>query len=149
MATRTLNVAITGDARDLNRALASTEKRTKRWGGNMAKGMGVAGAAAEAAVGCGLAKAAQAAIESEKAQKSMEAQLKASDISYKDHAKRIDEVIQKHSDLSGLDDEDLQKAFTNIVRVTGDVDTALRDTGLAADFARAKHIDVAKAGEIV
>jgi hypothetical protein len=70
-------------------------------------------------------------------------------ISYKAHAKEIDNVIQKTSQLSGLDDEDLQDAFTNIVRVTGDVNKSLKLTGLAADFARAKHIEVAKAGEIV
>jgi hypothetical protein len=79
----------------------------------------------------------------------MVTQLKASGIAYKAHAKQIDNVIQKTSRLSGLDDEDLQDSFTNIVRVTGDVNKSLKLTGLAADFARAKHMDVAKAGEIV
>jgi phage-related protein len=97
----------------------------------------------------GLKKSADAAIEAEKAQATMTAQLRASNISYRDHAKQIDSVIQSHSKLSGFDDEDLQRSFTNIVRVTGDVDKSLRLTGLAADFARAKHMDVAKAGELV
>jgi hypothetical protein len=87
--------------------------------------------------------------ESEVSQRKMDAQLKALGFSYRAHAKEIDNVIQKTSQLSGLDDEDLQNAFTNIVRVTGNVNQSLRLTGLAADFARAKHLDVAKAGEIV
>jgi hypothetical protein len=149
VATRTLNVQITGDSRGINRVLDQTENRSRRWGSGMAKGFAVAGAAAAGGLAVGLKKSADAAIEAEKAQATMTAQLRASGISYQAHAKQIDEVIQKHSNLSGIDDEDLQRSFTNIVRVTGDVDKSLRLTGLAADFARAKHMDVAKAGELV
>jgi hypothetical protein len=149
VATRTLNVQITGDARGINRVLDQTESRSRRWGSSMAKGFAVAGAAAAGGLAVGLKKSADAAIEAEKAQATMIAQLRASNISYGAHARQIDEVIQKHSKLSGLDDEDLQRSFTNIIRVTGDVDKSLRLTGLAADFARAKHMDVAKAGELV
>lgn len=87
--------------------------------------------------------------EAEKSQARLTAQLKASNISYRAHAAEIERVIQKTSLLAGLDDEQLQDAFTNIVRVTGNVNKSLRLTGLAADFARGKQIDVAKAGEIV
>jgi hypothetical protein len=149
VATRTLNVQITGDSRGINRVLDHTESKTRRWGSGMAKGFAAVGAAAAGGLAVGLKKSADAAIEAEKAQATMTAQLRASGISYSKHAKQIDEVIQKHSNLSGLDDEDLQRSFTNIVRVTGDVDKSLRLTGLAADFARAKHMDVAKAGELV
>jgi hypothetical protein len=92
----------------------------------------------------GLGASARAAIEAEKSQSRMVTQLKASGIAYKEHAKHIDEVIQKTSRLSGLDDEDLQDSFTNLVRATGDVNESLKLTGLAADFARAKHMDVGK-----
>jgi hypothetical protein len=57
-----------------------------------------------------------AAMDAQKSQARLEAQLKASGISFRAHAKEIDAVIQKHSQLAGLDDEDLQDAFTNIVR---------------------------------
>ena len=63
----------------------------------------------------------KASQEAEVSQKKLQAQLKASGISYKNHAKEIDKVIQKTSELSGLDDEDLQVSFTNIIRVTGNV----------------------------
>lgn len=117
--------------------------------------------AAKGAAGLGLAyfgtrgvldalnSSVKASQEAEVSQTKMRTQLKASGISYRKHADEIERVIQKTSQLSGLDDEDLQDSFTNIVRVTGDVNKSLKLTGLAADFARAKHIDVAKAGEIV
>lgn len=157
-----LKVVITGDAdkldRELRRASGSLDKlgRQTRVTGSITSrgfaGMRVAAVGATAAFG-GLAlagkKVVDAAIESEKSQARLQAQLKASGISYTAHAKEIDLVIQKHSQLAGLDDEDLQDAFTNIVRVTGDVDKSLRLVGLASDFARGKQIDVAKAGEIV
>lgn len=117
------------------------------------RGLGTAAKAGGLALGAGLATgltvATKAAIEAEKSQARLEAQLKASGISYKQHRDEIERVIQKHSQLSGLDDEDLQDSFTNIVRITGDVNKALKLNGLAADFARAKGMDVAKAGELV
>jgi hypothetical protein len=154
--TRALQVVITGDPSNFNRAMKSvdtqvdhSEGRMKRFGKVGAAALSGVGIAAVAGAAVGLKKAADATIEAEKSQAKLVTQLKAAGISYKDHAKQIDEVIQKHSRLSGLDDEDLQDSFTNIVRVTGDVNKALKLNGLAADFARAKNIDVAKAGELV
>ena len=92
---------------------------------------------------------AEAYARAQVAQGKLRTQLQALNIDYEDHAKVIETVIQRTSRLSGLDDEDLKDAFTNIIRVTGKVDESLRLTGLAADFARAKHLDVAKAGELV
>jgi hypothetical protein len=154
--TRTLNVVITGDSKGATRAMKQvgdqaehTEKRTGRSWQRMGKAAAVGGAAIGLGLVAGFTKATQAAIEAEKSQAKMEAQLRASGISYSKHRDEIDKVIDAHSRLSAFDDEDLQDSFTNIVRITGDVDRSLRLTGLAADFARAKHIDVAKAGEIV
>lgn len=156
MASRTLNVTITGDARSLNRALGSVDSQTGKVEGRLTKFSSIAkGALAGVAVGGtallvkGLSDSVSAAARAEKSQARLQAQLRASGISYRAHAAEIDKAIQKTSQLSALDDEDLQDAFTNIVRTTGDVSKALRLTGLAADFARAKHLDVAKAGEIV
>lgn len=142
-------VDVRGDFTHFNRDVDQTVSNTKGKFGGLGKA-----AAAGLAVGLGGAVVAMkgfanAAIESEKSQARMVTQLKASGISFKAHSKQIDDVIQKVSKLSGLDDEDLQDSFTNIVRVTGDVNKSLKLTGLAADFARAKHLDVAKAGEIV
>jgi len=110
--------------------------------------VGLAAGAVAAGGVVGIKSITDAAAQSEVSQAKLQAQLKATGISYAENAKEIDKVIQATSNLSGLDDEDLQDSFTNIVRATGDVSEALKLTGLAADFARAKNIDVAKAGEI-
>jgi hypothetical protein len=151
-----VRVSITGDADGVSRATRDAERsldRLNKAGSRSMAALGTAAKGGAALLGVGLVvglkKSADAAIEAEKSHARLVAQLKASGISYKQHAGEIENVIQKTSQLSALDDEDLQDAFTNIVRVTGDVNKSLRLTGLAADFARAKHMDVAKAGEIV
>ena len=131
--------------RHLGRLETSGEKSLKR----LQTAGALAGTALLGGAVLGLRKSVDAAIEAERSQKALETQLDALGISYRRHGDEIDRVIQKTSQLSGLDDEDLADAFTNIVRITGDVNKSLRLTGLAADFARAKHMDVAKAGEVV
>jgi len=131
--------------RDLERLRGSGERSL---GGLRTAALG-AGAALGGALAVGTKKAADAAIEEEKSRARLKAQLDALGISYEKHGRRIDAIVAKQSKLSGLDDENLQDSFTNLARVTGDVDKSLRLVGLAADFARAKNIDVAKAGELV
>lgn len=144
------------DDRKLKRQMAQSERDVDQLGGRLKGKAGTAVKAAGIGVAAGIGIAvvavkgfADAARDSEVSNAKMRAQLKASNISYREHGDAIDKVIQKVSHLSGLDDEDLQDAFTNIVRVTGDVNKSMNLVGLAADFARAKNIDVAKAGEIV
>jgi hypothetical protein len=151
-----VRVSITADADGVRRATKDAERHLhglNKTGTRALRGLGAAAIGAGIGIAGGvvyeLGRSVKAAIEAEQSQARLQAQLVASGISFEAHAKTIDTVIQKHSQLSGLDDEELQDAFTNIVRVTGDVDKSLRLTGLAADFARAKHLDVAKAGEIV
>lgn len=157
-----LKVNIVGDSDKLNKelrksggALDKFGKQTRLTGTVTSKGfaaMRVGAVGATAAIG-GLAlvgkKVVQAAMESEKSSARLASQLKALDISYSDHRDEIEKVIQKHSQLAGLDDEDLQDAFTGIVRTTGDVTKAMKSMGLVTDLARAKNIDVARAGELV
>ncbi len=135
---RTLTVKVVGDT-------AQFEKKMK----GMSAGMKVAGAAAAGALAVGLKQSVSAAIEAEKSAAKLEAQLKASNISYKAHAKEIDAVIQKHSRLAGVDDEELSDAFTTLVRSTGSVNVAMKDLGMVTDLARARNIDVAKAATMV
>lgn len=145
-----VRVRIAADTRDLDRGLKRSERALDGTSKRMGRiGAAIGGAFAVTGAVRIIEQSVEASIRAEVSQKKLEAQLKASGIAYRAHAKDIDEVIKKTSRLSALDDEDLKDAFTNIVRVTGDVDKGLRLTGLAADFARAKHIDVAKAGEIV
>lgn len=157
-----LKVVITGDAdkldRELRRASGSLDKlgRQTRVTGSITSrgfaGMRVAAVGATAAFG-GLAlagkKVVDAAIEAEKTQAKLDAQLKASGISAAKYGAQIESVIQKQSLMSGLDDEDLTESFINLVRVTGDVNKSLDLNVIAMDFARAKNMEVAKAGELV
>lgn len=151
-----VRVSITADNSGLERGLRGAESDLKHLddrGSRSLHGLKVAALAAGAAITTGvvigLKQSVDAAIEAEKSQARMEAQLKAVGISYKQHADQIEQVIQKTSQLAGLDDEDLQDAFTNVVRSTGSVNKSLKQMTLVADLARAKHLDVAKAGEIV
>jgi len=114
--------------------------------GTVAKALAVG---ALVALGAGLKTCASAAMEAQESQSRMEAALKAAGISYKQHAAVIDSVIQKTSRLAGLDDEDLQNAFTRLARATGDVNRALKDTALVADIARGAHISLEAATKIV
>jgi len=154
--TRTLTVAIVGDSSGVKHAFgqvdksaAQSESKVAKFGKASALAFAGLGVAAGGAAFVGLKKSVEAAQEAEKSNAKLQAQLKASGISYQAHAKEIDNVIQKTSRLAGLDDEDLQDAFTNVVRATGSVNTAMKDMGLVADLARGKHMDVAKAGELV
>jgi hypothetical protein len=156
MATRSLNVVISGDAKQLGVATKKAEGHLDNLGSKGAKvgkalalGFATAGAAAGGAFVIGLKKSVDAAVDAQKSQARLEAQLKASGASYRAHAKEIDAVIQKHSKLAGVDDEDLQDAFTNILRATGSVSKAMKDMGLVTDLMRARHIDAAKAGDIL
>src|SRR5207249_1754447 len=48
-----------------------------------------------------------------------------------------------------LDDEQLQASFTALVRTTGNVNAALKDTALVADVARGAHIGLEAATKLV
>ena len=155
MAKGKVKVSITADADGVKRGTREAEADIHRLerssGRSMAamRGGALAAGAAITGIAVGVYKTTEAAIEAEKAQARLEAQMRALGFSYQAHAKEIDNVIQKTSRLAALDDEDLSDAFTNIVRSTGNVERSMRLVGLAADLARAKQLDVAKAGEIV
>lgn len=159
---KTLRVNIVGDADKLDRELRKSGNSLDKFGKQTRvtssitskgfAGMRVAAVGATAAIG-GLAIAGKqvvdAAIEAEKTQAKLNAQLKASGISAAQYGAQIESVIQKQSLMSGLDDEDLTESFINLVRVTGDVNKSLDLNVIAMDFARAKNMEVAKAGELV
>jgi hypothetical protein len=155
MATRSLNVVITGDSKGIGLAAREAEghlrvvqRSAKLTGAALKLGFGVAAGGVLLGVGA-LKKSVDAAKEAETSQARLKAQLKSSGISYRAHAQEIDAVIQKHSKLAGIDDEDLQDAFTNLVRSTGSVTKSMQDMGLVTDIARAKHIGVTKAADLL
>lgn len=159
--TRSLTVRVLGDVQDyvkkLQQAEAATAKNAKSLklagDAHAAFGRSVAFAATSLVGGAGIVSALHAsidaAVKSQEVQRRSQQQLEALGISYQQHAKHIDEVIQKQSQLSALDDEDLQTSFTNLVRVTKDVNRALELNGVAADVARGKNVSLEQATAIV
>jgi hypothetical protein len=140
-----LEVQIVGDSRDFERSLGKAESATHKFG----KAAGLAGLAIAGTLVVALKKSVEAAMDAQVSQSKMENQLKALGISYKQHGAQIEDVIQKVSRLSALDDEDLQDSFTSLVRTTKDVDKALTDAALAADVSRGKHISLEAATKLV
>jgi hypothetical protein len=149
---RKLEIQIVGDTRDYERALAKASKDTQGFGktvGGMGQTAKLAAVAGIGAVTVGLKKSADAAMEAEESQARMETALKSTGISYDKHKDQIDSVIQSTSKLAGLDDEELQNAFTAVTRATGDVTTGLKDTQLAADLARGAHVSLTAATKAI
>lgn len=147
-----IQVDITGDAsqfkKELNSAVASTNKANSGFA-KMQKGALVAGAAITGGLVVALKGSVGAAQEAQVSQAKMQSQLDALGISYDKHADQIEKVIQSTSKLAALDDEDLQDAFTQLVRTTGDVNEALRDTELAANIARGAGVSLATATKAI
>jgi murein DD-endopeptidase MepM/ murein hydrolase activator NlpD len=122
------------------RSFGEATKHALGYGAALVGGAGIVG---------GLEAVAHASIEAGTAQAALDAQLKAVGISYKGHQKQIDGVLEKTSRLTGFMDKDLEGALGNIVRSTGNLGQSFKLLGLATDIARAKHIDVASAGQLV
>ena len=138
---RKIEVVATFDPKGYQRGLRSAAKSTSGFGSAVKKVGLIAAATAVgglAAVAVGLKKSVDAAKEAEVSQKRLETQLGALDLSYDKHGATIDKTLQKQSMLSAFDDEELADSFTNLVRLTGDVNKALELNAVAADIARGK-----------
>ena len=149
---REIAVKITGDSRDLERALGKSSKAGSGFGSKLAKGGKLAGLGIAAGVGVAIVAMksfTDKAKEAEVSQTKMRAQLKASGLSYRQYGDRIESVIDKQSKLAAVDDEELQDSFTNLLRVTGDVNKSLKLNALVADVSRGANVDLATASKIV
>ena len=146
-----VKIDIVGDASSAQRAFRQAGDAAKGYGsrlGLLAKGALVGGAVAGTyALAKGLKSTVSAAMEAEKVQAALAAQMKASGESYEDNIGRINRQVDALSRLSGFDDEALTGAFTKLVRATGDTSKSLEHMGLVADFARARNIDVAASAD--
>lgn len=152
MANRKIEVQLVGDSRSLERAFGRSQTAGQQWGRRLGVAAKAGGLALAAGIGAGLLalkSTVGAAKEAELAQLRLKAQLKAAGLSWEAHRDQIDKVLTAQSRLSAFDDEELSDSLTNLVRVTGDVNKALNLNALAADFARAKGMPVAKAGELI
>lgn len=160
--TRDLKIQILGDADKLdrevkrsNKSLDGLGKQTRLTASMSSKGFSAmrVGATGAAAAFGGLALAGkevvEAAIESEAAMAKVRKMVINAGFSWEKHSKQIDEVIQKHSQLTGLDDEELAESFANMVRTTGNLNEAFKLNALAADIARTKGTDLAGAQSLL
>jgi hypothetical protein len=153
---RQLEVRIVGDAKSLQRALGKAGKDVDSFGnrlkGKAGRGLATLGKGAllaGAAVVAGLGYSVKAAMEAEKSQALLVAQLKALGQNTPEVRGQIDGVVQSLAGLSGFDDEDLQDAFRTLARNTGDVTGSMQNLGLVADIARGANIDLATASKLV
>lgn len=159
--TRSLTVKIVGDSSSLEKAFGRASSSGKKYQQDInlvAKAhdsfaRSAAFAATSILGGAGVVSALHASIDaatkSQEVQRRSQQQLEALGISYQQHAKHIDDVIQKQSQLAALDDEDLTNSFTSLVRVTKDVNQALELNAIAADVARGKNVSLDAATQIV
>lgn len=148
MARRRIEIEIVGDAGSLQRAFGQAGQASDGFSGKMkAAGKVAAGVfAGGLVVGiAGMKASVDAAKDAEASQVKVETMLKNAGISWAKHGEQIDATIQKHSALTGFDDEELAESFANMVRTTGDVNKALEMNALTADVARTKGIDLAAA----
>lgn len=136
------------------RAHGNLEKSHASLTRRVGRGVGFLGAAGfGAGIGFGveqvLSGSIRAAAEDEAAQRSLRAQLEATGISYAANRGEISKTIEKQGELSGFTSHELLGSFTSLVRRTGDVNQALKLNGVAADIARAKHISLASASQLL
>lgn len=149
-------IRITADADGVKRATVDAERsldRLDRSGSKSLRQLKMAAIGAGAALTTGLVvgakKAAEAAIDEEASQARVKKMVENVGLEYEKHAKRIDRVIQKQSQLSGLDDEELSESFANALRTTKDLNEAFEMNALAADVARTKGMDLAAAQSLL
>lgn len=157
---RKLEVVISGDSRQLERAFGRSARASESFGHRLAKGAGkglllfgggvaTAAVAGVAGLGFGLVKAGRAAADAEASNARLSAQLKTLGKNNAAVKGNIDATVQSLSMMSGFDDEDLQDAFTGLVRSSGNVAKSQRDLGIAADIAASGTMNLTGASKLI
>jgi len=159
VASRTVEVKILADPSKLERGFARAEQRSSKFGQRMGKSganlkrFGMVAAGAGVAVGgalvLGLKSSVEAAMEAEKSQANLRSALKNVGSDTPAVRGQIDTMVSSLTNLGGWDDEDLQDAFADLTRTTGDAGKAMQNMGLVSDLARAKNISLSQAAKIV
>jgi hypothetical protein len=111
--------------------------------GVFAGGLGLVGAAQE------LEDIADATRDQQNAQAGLEAQLQALGLSTHAYGDEIERVVNRQSALAKIDDEDVKRSLTILLRATGNLTDAYKLNALALDIARARHMDAAHAAAVV
>lgn len=155
MAERKVNVKILGDASSLQRAFKKAGSSAKTFGGSLGfirKSLvagGIGGALGLGGLTVGLASVARAAADAEASQAKLAQQLKASGLAGRANTKQIEALVDASSRLAAVDDEEVRDAFTGLVRVTKDVNKAMKLNRLALDVARGRNIALKDAALLV
>jgi phage-related protein len=160
VASRELQVRIVGDPKSLSRALGKSGRDVDKFGSRvkgkgsvallgLGKGALIAGGVITAVLGVALTKVTQAAMESEKSQALLNAQLTALGKNTPEIRSQIDGVVSSLSNLSGFDDEGLQDAFRTLARNTGDVQGSMKNLAIVTDVARGANISLEQAAKLV
>ncbi len=157
--TARLQVEVVGDTRSVEAAMARASRATSRFGRSaigqtgamqaLRRNFALVAAAAGGLAIVGLKRVTDAAAESEASSARLGAQLQTLGKNTVGVRNNIESTVQSISRLSGFDDEDLQDAFTGLVRTTGDVAKAQGQLGLVADIARGRQISLSSATQMV
>lgn len=140
------------DAHQFDRKLDEADARLREHGNVVSKTLKasyMAGAAGVAVLTAGLAASAKAAVDAQAVRAREQAQLKALKISYTAHRVEIDRNIESLRNMSGFTDEDLLNSFNRLVATTHNVTGAQHDMAIAVDVARARHISLETATQLV
>ena len=158
-ASRNLKVIFSASTAQLTRAFTNAGASAKKFGKDTERGSqglrrmstfaAAAGLATAGVLAIGLKKAAAAAVDAEASNARLSAQLTSMGKNTAQVRGQIDSTVQSLSAMSGFDDEDLQDAFTSLVRTTGDVAKAQGQLSLITDVARGRQISLAQAAGIV
>jgi hypothetical protein len=160
--TRNLNVVVGADTKPFQRGIKDADRSLDKFSRNATarskataagiRGLGLAATGATVGV-VGLVGVGKQLVdaysESEKSQAKLQAQLKATGVSYAAHRKEIDKAVTATSRLAAVDDEDLQDAFTSLVRSSGKVGQSMKDLTLVTDLSRAKNLDLTKSADLI
>ncbi len=156
MASRKIEVAITGSSSDLERAFKRSGKAAETFGhkmkgglGSLAKGVGVAGAVGVGLISAALFESVKAAGAAEVSQKRLTTQLSALGKNNAAVRGNIDETVASLSNLGGFKDTELQDSFTRLVRSSNNVKQSQRDLGLVADIAASGTMNLGAATKAV
>jgi hypothetical protein len=164
MATRSLNVVISGDATKLKGAFTQAGDHAEKFGRKTEEASHRAAESFKhvheaskllleigglSSLAFGLKDVTEEAVKAETEQKKLEATVKTAGLSWKAHGKEIDEWLDKTSRASGFVKSDLTSSLSNLIRVTGSVSKARKLESEAMDVSRARGTSLASAQQLL
>ena len=125
-----------------DKQLGKAANKVDKLGASLTK-FGAAGLAAAGTLGAGLYSMAQGAIEDQRAQALLAQQLRNSTGATKEQIAAVEASIDSMARASGIADDQLRPAYSNLVRATGSMTRAQKLLALSMDISRATGRDLA------